>query len=92
MAAARTRSTRPEPLDDVFVFRAPDLLAKDEWLADGNLPLFTTPHFDGWPGVLLSARDLEHVPASGCARSKSRPGRRRRQSGWLARQRGETSA
>ena len=29
--------------------------AKQEILADGSLPFFTTPHFDGHPSVLLRA-------------------------------------
>jgi hypothetical protein len=43
---------------DVLVFRTQGLLAKDEWLTDPRLPLFSTPHFDGWPGVLMRVSDL----------------------------------
>jgi hypothetical protein len=43
---------------DVLVFRTQGLLAKDELLSDPRLPLFTTPHFDGWPGVLMCVSDL----------------------------------
>lgn len=51
------------PMDDVIYFRVPDLARKDERLAEADLPLFTTPHFDGWPGVLIRARDLGQVDA-----------------------------
>lgn len=50
------------PMDDVIVLRTPGLEAKEALLADATLPLFTTPHFNGWPGVLLRERDLERVP------------------------------
>lgn len=51
-----------EPMDDVLMIRTPGLEAKDALLADASLPLFTTPHFDGWPAVLLRVRDLGRVP------------------------------
>jgi len=51
------------PMDDVIVLRTSSLEAKDALLADPALPLFTTHHFDGWPGVLLRARDLHLVPS-----------------------------
>ena len=51
-----------ELLDDVLVFRTLGLAGKEEWLSDESLPLFATPHFDGWPGVLLRVRDLPEVP------------------------------
>jgi len=50
------------PMDDVIVLRTAGLEAKDALLADAALPLFTTPHFDGWPGVLVRERDLQLVP------------------------------
>lgn len=50
------------PMDDVIVLRTPGLEAKEALLVDGALPFFTTPHFDGWPGVLLRERDLARVP------------------------------
>lgn len=49
------------PMDDVIAMRVPDLVRKDELLADPSLPLFTTPHFDGWPYVLLRARHLGEI-------------------------------
>lgn len=50
------------PMDDVIVLRTQGSAGKDALLADATLPLFTTPHFDGWPGVLLRERDLHRVP------------------------------
>jgi hypothetical protein len=55
------RSPRPdavdpdtgERLDDVVVFRVPDLEVKDALLADGRGVYFTTPHFKGYPAVLV---------------------------------------
>ena len=41
--------------------RTSGLEAKEELLADESLPLFTTPHFDGWPAVLVRIRDLPAV-------------------------------
>ena len=49
------------PMDDVVMLRTPGLEAKAELLADERLPLFTTPHFDGWPAVLVRIRDLGSV-------------------------------
>lgn len=50
-----------ERMDDVLMFRTPGLAVKDDLLADPSLPLFTTPHFRGWPAVLLRVRDLPGV-------------------------------
>lgn len=49
------------PMDDVITIRVLDLARKDELLADPRLPLFTTPHFDGWPYVLLRVRHLREL-------------------------------
>ena len=49
------------PMDDVVMIRTPGLVVKEELLADESLPLFTTPHFDGWPAVLIRVRDLQTV-------------------------------
>jgi hypothetical protein len=46
-----------EPLDDVLMFRTPSLEDKERLLAEEPL-CFTTPHFDGYPAVLMLARDL----------------------------------
>lgn len=47
-----------ERMDDVLVFRTRGREGKARWLDDTSLPLFTTPHFDGWPGVLMRLRHL----------------------------------
>ena len=53
-----------EPLDDVVMIRTPDLARKEALLASAAPPFFTTPHFDGWPAVLIRARDLERLERS----------------------------
>jgi hypothetical protein len=63
------RSRRPdavdpetgERLDDVLVFRVTDLETKDLVLADERGLFFTTPHFDGYPAVLIRIRDLARL-------------------------------
>jgi hypothetical protein len=45
-------------LDDVLMFRVPDLDVKELMLADARGLWFTTPHFNGYPAVLLRIRDL----------------------------------
>ncbi len=55
-----------EPLDDVLMFRVPDLDVKELLLADERGVFFTTPHFDGYPAVLVrldrvAPADLEEV-------------------------------
>ena len=63
------RSRRPdavdretgERLDDVLMFRVPDLDVKELMLADDRGLWFTTPHFNGYPAVLLRIRDLRHI-------------------------------
>ena len=47
-----------ERLDDVLMLRVPDLDAKELILADDRGIFFTTPHFTGYPAVLLRIRDL----------------------------------
>jgi hypothetical protein len=42
-----------ERLDDVLMFRVADLGVKDLMLADDRGVFFTTPHFDGYPAVLI---------------------------------------
>jgi len=48
-------------LDDVLMFRVADLGVKDLMLADEGGVFFTTPHFDGYPAVLLRIPDLAHL-------------------------------
>src|SRR5919109_1907437 len=47
-----------EPMDDVLMFRVPDLDVKELLLADDRGLFFTTPHFDGYPAVLMHIPDL----------------------------------
>src|SRR5919109_5483498 len=63
------RSRRPdaidpetgERMDDVLMFRVEDLGVKDLMLADDRGLFFTTPHFDGYPAVLLRIPDLARL-------------------------------
>jgi hypothetical protein len=50
-----------ERLDDVLMFRVPDLGVKELLLADARGVYFTTPHFDGYPAVLMRIPDLARV-------------------------------
>jgi hypothetical protein len=63
------RSRRPdavdaetgERLDDVLMFRVPDLDVKELMLADDRSVYFTTPHFRGYPAVLMRIPDLARI-------------------------------
>jgi hypothetical protein len=63
------RSRRPdavdpetgERMDDVLMFRVADLWAKELLLSDERGVFFTTPHFDGYPAVLVRTPDLERI-------------------------------
>jgi hypothetical protein len=63
------RSPRPDALDpktgerlaDVFVFRTTDLDVKEMTLQDDRGIFFTTPHWNGYPAVLIRIRDLRRV-------------------------------
>lgn len=63
------RSPRPDALDpktgdrltDVFVFRTTDLDVKEMTLADDRGVFFTTPHWNGYPAVLIRIPDLKHL-------------------------------
>ena len=50
-----------ERLDDVLMFRVADLGVKDLMLADEGGVFFTTPHFDGYPAVLMRIPDLARL-------------------------------
>jgi hypothetical protein len=50
-----------ERLDDVLMFRVADLGAKELLLADDRGLFFTTPHFDGYPAVLMRIPDLARM-------------------------------
>jgi hypothetical protein len=64
------RSRRPDAvdpatgqrLDDVLMFRVADLEEKELMLEDPRGLFFTTPHFNGYPAVLLRIRDLRRLP------------------------------
>ena len=50
-----------ERLDDVLMFRVADLGVKELMLADERGIFFTTPHFDGYPAVLMHIPDLARL-------------------------------
>jgi hypothetical protein len=50
-----------ERLDDVLMFRVPDLDTKELLLADDRDVYFTTPHFDGYAAVLVRIPDLASI-------------------------------
>jgi hypothetical protein len=50
-----------ERLDDVLMFRVADLGVKELLLADDRGIFFTTPHFDGYPAVLVRIPALERL-------------------------------
>jgi hypothetical protein len=50
-----------ERLDDVLMFRVADLGVKELILADDRGVFFTTPHFDGYPAVLMRIPDLARI-------------------------------
>jgi hypothetical protein len=64
------RSRRPdavdpetgERLDDVLMFRVDGLEVKELLLADERGVFFTTPHFAGYPAVLVRIPDLAKLP------------------------------
>jgi hypothetical protein len=50
-----------ERLDDVLMFRVADLGVKELILSDERGVFFTTPHFDGYPAVLIRIPDLARI-------------------------------
>ena len=50
-----------ERLDDVLMFRVADLDVKELLLADERGVFFTTPHFDGYPAVLVRIPGLAEI-------------------------------
>ncbi len=50
-----------ERLDDVLMFRVDGAEAKELMLADPRGVFFTTPHFDGYPAVLIRIPDLAQL-------------------------------
>ncbi len=63
------RSRRPDALDpatgermdDVLMFRVADEGVKELLLSDGRGVYFTTPHFDGYPAVLVRIPQLAQL-------------------------------
>lgn len=63
------RSRRPDAIDartgermhDVLMFRVADLGVKELLLADDRGVFFTTPHFDGYPAVLMRIPELARI-------------------------------
>ena len=63
------RSQRPdaidpdtgERMDDVLIFRVADLDVKEILLADDRGVYFTTPHFNGYPAVLVRIPELARL-------------------------------
>jgi hypothetical protein len=49
------------PFDDVFVFRVDGAEEKELLLADPRGIFFTTPHWNGYPAVLLHIPDLKQL-------------------------------
>jgi hypothetical protein len=50
-----------ERLDDVLMFRVEDLGVKELMLSDARGIFFTTPHFEGYPAVLVRIPDLARL-------------------------------
>ena len=48
-------------LDDVLMFRVADVGVKELLLADERGIYFTTPHFNGYPAVLMRIPDLARI-------------------------------
>jgi hypothetical protein len=53
--------TTQERLDDVLMYRVPDLDVKELLLADTRGVFFTTPHFDGYAAVLVRIPSLAQI-------------------------------
>jgi hypothetical protein len=50
-----------ERMDDVLMFRVADVGVKELLLADDRGVFFTTPHFHGYPAVLMRIPDLARI-------------------------------
>jgi hypothetical protein len=50
-----------ERLDDVLMFRVEDLGVKELLLSDARGVFFTTPHFEGYPAILVRIPDLARL-------------------------------
>ena len=76
-----------ERLDDVLMFRVADLGVKELMLADDRGVFFTTPHFDGYPAVLVRIPDLGRIDRDELrdvgGRGVADPGAQARGKAWL---------
>jgi hypothetical protein len=52
---------RDAPFDDVLAFRTEGLESKELLLADPRGIWFTTPHWNGYPGILIHIPDLKRL-------------------------------
>ena len=50
-----------ERLDDVLMFRVADVGVKELLVTDARGVYFTTPHFNGYPAVLMRIPDLKRL-------------------------------
>ena len=53
--------TTDERLDDVLMFRVADVGVKELLVSEDRDVFFTTPHFDGYPAVLMRIPDLARI-------------------------------
>jgi len=93
------RSRRPdavdpktgERLDDVLMFRVEDLDVKELILSDDRGIYFTTPHFNGYPAVLVRIPDLAKLDREELfdlvAEARLTRAQKRVAKAWLAEQR-----
>ena len=55
------RRRHDAPFDDVLMFRVADLDVKELLVSDARGLYFTTPHFNGYPAVLMHIADLKRM-------------------------------
>ena len=60
-------------MKDVLMFRVADLDVKELLLADERGVYFTTPHFKGYPAVLMRIPDLKRIDRDAKTISVSTP-------------------
>lgn len=82
-----------ERLSDVLMFRVASLEDKELLLSDGRGVYFTTPHFRGYPAVLMRIGDLARIDSEELADLVAEAwltrAQRRLAKPWLAAHRGE---
>lgn len=58
--AERVDPKKPKVINDrVLAVRTPNLAAKQMLLESGNSALFTEPHYDGYPAILVRLDEVE---------------------------------